>query len=231
MIVKKMLAAILCLTMIICNASLILASNRLQNSRIILLSRSSGGGGGGGSSSGGSSGGGGGSSSGGGGSSGGGSSSSGGRSSGGGGGGIGIVTRGASGGGSGDDPDWDPSNAIVQPGDPDYYDPLAWDSIEDFHAYRDSINSSSNNSVNTNGQASGANVGPGYKVEGWNKNTKDNKWYYYENDSVTNISKKSTGWKEIGGSWYYFGTDGAMYQNTTTPDGYFVDANGVWVNQ
>ena len=33
-------------------------------------------------------------------------------------------------------------------------------------------------------------------------------------------------WREIGGKSYYFGTDGAMYANTTTPDGKQVDGNG-----
>ena len=36
-------------------------------------------------------------------------------------------------------------------------------------------------------------------------------------------------WKEIGGKSYYFGADGAMYVNTTTPDGNKVDSNGVKV--
>ena len=31
------------------------------------------------------------------------------------------------------------------------------------------------------------------------------------------------------GLWYYMGADGYMLTNTTTPDGYSVDADGVWV--
>lgn len=42
------------------------------------------------------------------------------------------------------------------------------------------------------------------------------------------------GWHEIDGKWYYFheisdGTRGRLLVNTTTPDGYRVDENGVWV--
>lgn len=58
-------------------------------------------------------------------------------------------------------------------------------------------------------------------------------------------------WKQIGGQWYYFnesgycvenawvltnekyyycGSDGAMLTNTTTPDGYYVDSDGVWIS-
>jgi len=35
-------------------------------------------------------------------------------------------------------------------------------------------------------------------------------------------------WINIGGTYYYAGNGGAILKNTTTPDGYYVDANGVW---
>lgn len=38
-----------------------------------------------------------------------------------------------------------------------------------------------------------------------------------------------TGWHEIDGKWYYFDSTGAMAASTTTPDGYRVGADGVWV--
>ena len=38
-----------------------------------------------------------------------------------------------------------------------------------------------------------------------------------------------TGWHEIDGKWYYFDSTGAMAASTTTPDGYLVGADGVWV--
>ncbi len=53
---------------------------------------------------------------------------------------------------------------------------------------------------------------------------KDNgAWYYYHSDGrmATN---------EWAGN-YYLGSDGAMLSNTTTPDGYKVDANGAWINE
>ena len=31
------------------------------------------------------------------------------------------------------------------------------------------------------------------------------------------------------GNWYYLGPDGVMLTNTTTPDGYRVGADGVWI--
>lgn len=37
-------------------------------------------------------------------------------------------------------------------------------------------------------------------------------------------------WKEIGGNSYHFGSDGAMYTNTTTPDGSKVDGNGIKIS-
>lgn len=51
------------------------------------------------------------------------------------------------------------------------------------------------------------------------------KWYYVMEDGVM----VSNGWKEINGKSYYFDSDGAMYVNTTTPDGYRVDENGAKV--
>lgn len=35
-------------------------------------------------------------------------------------------------------------------------------------------------------------------------------------------------WINIGGTYYYAGNGGAILKNTTTPDGYYVDSNGVW---
>ena len=36
-----------------------------------------------------------------------------------------------------------------------------------------------------------------------------------------------TGWREIGGKWYFFGDDGVMATSTWVWD-YYVDEDGVW---
>jgi len=38
-----------------------------------------------------------------------------------------------------------------------------------------------------------------------------------------------TGWQQLGGNWYYLGTDGAMRTSTMVDGQYYVNANGVWV--
>ncbi|MCB7317802.1 hypothetical protein [Lacrimispora sp. 210928-DFI.3.58] len=49
-------------------------------------------------------------------------------------------------------------------------------------------------------------------------------WYQQENGSYL-----SSGWSQIDGTWYYFDTNGYMLADTITPDGYYVDANGAWI--
>ncbi len=38
-----------------------------------------------------------------------------------------------------------------------------------------------------------------------------------------------TGWQLIDGVWYYFESNGVLFKNGVTPDGYTVDANGAWI--
>lgn len=57
---------------------------------------------------------------------------------------------------------------------------------------------------------------------GW---VKDNGTWYYLNGS----GAMQTGWFEVNGKWYYANRSGALLTNTTTPDGYRVNANGEWV--
>jgi hypothetical protein len=62
----------------------------------------------------------------------------------------------------------------------------------------------------------------GQYTTGW---IQDNgKWYYLGQDGYM-----KTGWQEYNGKYYYLNTDGSMAVNTTTPDGYKVDGNGVWI--
>ena len=58
----------------------------------------------------------------------------------------------------------------------------------------------------------------------WQKN-KAGQWFY----SADGRTWYSNGWKQIGGKFYYFYPNGVLAVNTTTPDGYRVDASGVWI--
>ena len=74
----------------------------------------------------------------------------------------------------------------------------------------------------------------------WKRNDKG--WWYEEADGTY----PTNAWKLIKDKWYYFdgigymvenrwignyylGADGAMLVSTSTPDGYYVDATGKWV--
>lgn len=49
-------------------------------------------------------------------------------------------------------------------------------------------------------------------------------WYFLNADGAM-----ATGWVQgTDGKWYYLQQDGKMAVNTTTPDGYYVDQDGVW---
>lgn len=89
----------------------------------------------------------------------------------------------------------------------------------------------------------------GAMYTGWLKDGADGYWYYLD----PNTGEMLTGWREIKGQWYYLNSEtlgdsgwmqdsstkqwnynvkavmpkGALYVNTQTPDGYFVDENGV----
>ena len=68
----------------------------------------------------------------------------------------------------------------------------------------------------------------GSMYTGWLETISDGKWYFFDNSFGQNAGKMVIGWKQIDGSWYYFGTDGAMYHNKMTPDGYKVGEDGKW---
>ena len=81
--------------------------------------------------------------------------------------------------------------------------------------------------------------GNGVMTTNWQKVS--GAWYYMDNSGAM-----QTDWKKISNAWYYFnadgvmqenrwvgdyylGSSGAMLVNTTTPDGYRVDASGNWI--
>lgn len=57
------------------------------------------------------------------------------------------------------------------------------------------------------------------------KQEPDGRWWYQNDDGSYPVNQ----WKEINGKQYYFGSDGYMLANTTTPDGYQVGADGAWI--
>jgi len=92
--------------------------------------------------------------------------------------------------------------------------------------------------------------GFGRMKTGWHYDTTDGRWYYLDPESGMMV----TGWKEIGGVWYYFtafnsaqtytydaateswhytnASDrplGSMYKSEMTPDGYQVNDQGGWI--
>ena len=50
-------------------------------------------------------------------------------------------------------------------------------------------------------------------------------WYYFNNNGKPALNQ----WVLTNDVWYYLGYNGVMLTNTTTPDGYKVDANGAWI--
>ncbi|MCI8455374.1 MAG: hypothetical protein HFE84_12305 [Lachnospiraceae bacterium] len=74
----------------------------------------------------------------------------------------------------------------------------------------------------------------GVMITGWYVDPIDGKRYYLNPAADSNMGKMMTGWVVIDGKEYYFNSEsdgfrGRMYQNEETPDGHFVDENGVKV--
>lgn len=57
----------------------------------------------------------------------------------------------------------------------------------------------------------------------WKQNAKG---WWLENADGTYLTNQ---WYLYNGQWYYMGADGYMLVSTTTPDGYWVNADGIWV--
>ena len=53
------------------------------------------------------------------------------------------------------------------------------------------------------------------------------KWYYFNEHGYC----MENAWILTDNQYYYCGQDGAMLTDTVTPDGYYVDGNGVWVSR
>lgn len=53
------------------------------------------------------------------------------------------------------------------------------------------------------------------------------KWYYFRDWGGMAHDAWIQNWDK---KWYYVGSDGAMLTNTRTPDGYYVNAAGVWIS-
>lgn len=73
----------------------------------------------------------------------------------------------------------------------------------------------------------------GYMITGWYTDA-DGKKYYLNPVSDGTQGAMKLGWQLIDGKWYYFnqvsdGARGALLVNTTTPDGFTVGADGVWI--
>lgn len=75
----------------------------------------------------------------------------------------------------------------------------------------------------------------GYVDAGWFTDA-DGQRYFLHDQHDGKFGYMYTGWNQIGGSWYYFNTEtrdgrskGSLFMNGTTPDGYEVGADGVWV--
>lgn len=64
---------------------------------------------------------------------------------------------------------------------------------------------------------------PAQQTGGWVQDSTG--WWWRNADG----SYPMNTWKEIDGKQYYFGSDGYMLSNTTTPDGYYVGADGAWI--
>ena len=67
----------------------------------------------------------------------------------------------------------------------------------------------------------------GTMLTGWLTDA-NNKTYYLGTEDW-NMGRMARGWEKIGDKYYYFDNNGLLLTNTTTPDGYKLDATGAWI--
>ncbi|MFT8348694.1 hypothetical protein [Clostridium saccharoperbutylacetonicum] len=60
-------------------------------------------------------------------------------------------------------------------------------------------------------------------------NKSDNNVQILSGDIAKTITPIVAGWNLVSSKWYYFNKDLTMLVNTTTPDGYKIGADGVWI--
>ena len=70
--------------------------------------------------------------------------------------------------------------------------------------------------------------GNGEMLTGWLTDGTTKK-YYLDQSNSSEMGKMVRGWKLIGTNYYYFNQDGTLFTSGLTPDGYAVDANGIWL--
>ena len=66
----------------------------------------------------------------------------------------------------------------------------------------------------------------GYRVDNTWILSQDGKIWYF---CGANGAMVTNAWVQSSGIWYYCGPDGAMWTSRRTPDGYYVDSNGAWI--
>ena len=66
-----------------------------------------------------------------------------------------------------------------------------------------------------------------YLTDSWYQDPADGTWYYLDEEGYM----LSSAWLQSPstGLWYYFGADGRLLTDAMTPDGYYVNIDGVWV--
>ena len=65
-------------------------------------------------------------------------------------------------------------------------------------------------------------------VTGWVIASDENK-YFFDTSKTDEEGRMAVGWKQIDGFWYYFIEEGRLLENAFTPDGYYVNSEGKYI--